>query len=408
MSGTEVYGTDAGGALVVRRVRVRVTQGPDRGAETVLEKGTLILGSGPAADVRLTDRKVSRAHVELALTHAGVRVRDLASTNGTFVGTARIEALVLSPPASFRLGQTHVELLADDLPVPELRDDRVRFGSMVGESPAMRRVFAILERVAPTDVPVLLEGETGVGKTEAALAIHQGSARKNRPVEILDVGQVGAAEDAIVRAFDAAEGGTIVLERIDHLHAAASAALLTLLDARETGHRDVRPIATSNVDARTLVERGTLPRPLYFHLAGVRVVIPPLRDRPEDVSVLVRHVAAGVLHEGGVALSAQEVLRIRGHELPGNVRQLRRLVEEAVAFAAAEDTEPRGSHIAPASPTEGLLYKEAKEKVLDAFEREYVRSLLERHDGNLSSAAREAGLVRHHLLALARKHGLRG
>jgi DNA-binding NtrC family response regulator len=410
MSGTEVYGTDAGGTLVVRRVRVRVSEGPDRGAEVLLDKGTRVIGSGPAADLRLNDRRVSRAHVELALTHGGVRVKDLGSTNGTFVGTSRIESLVLQPPATVKVGQSRIELVPDDLPARDLPSDRDRFGGLVGESEAMRRIFGILERVAASDVPVLLEGEPGVGKTEAAIAIHRASARASGPLEILDLARAGGDPSAIERAFADAEGGTIVLERLDHLHGEASRVLLPLLDECERRERHVRPLATSVADTRPLVERGALSRSVYFHLAGVRVVIPPLRERPEDVPVVVRHVAAGIHHEGGVALNAAEVLRLRAHELPGNVRELKKLVEHAIVVSAAEAAATPGApeRLARAvADADSMSFKDAKEKVLDAFEREYVRGLLERHDGNLSSASREAGIVRHHLLALARKHGLR-
>jgi DNA-binding NtrC family response regulator len=392
-------------------VRVVVTEGPSRGAEVLLDKGTRIVGTGPAADLRIDDRRASRAHAELALTHGGVRVRDLESTNGTFVGTSRIEAVVLQPPASLRVGQSRIELLPDDLPVPEVQSRRSSFGGLVGESDEMRRIFGILERVSKTEVPVLLEGEPGVGKTAVAVAIHQASPRAAGPLEVVDLARVGGDPRALADAFAGAHGGSLLVERIDHLHGETSRALLPLLDEIERGMRDVRLLSTSVTDTRPLVERGALSRSVYFHLAGVRIVIPPLRERPMDVPALVRHVAAGIHLHGGVALAADDVIRFHAHELPGNVRELEKLVEHAIAMSADEGTDPNdgaASRIAPqAADHSGMSFKDAKERVLDAFEREYVRNLLDRHDGNLSAAAREAGIVRHHLLTLARKHGLR-
>jgi DNA-binding NtrC family response regulator len=222
-------------------------------------------------------------------------------------------------------------------------------------------------------------------------------------VDFASLVDVAALEATVARAA----GNTLLLERIDLLHRDAALALLASLDAAERDGRDVRPISTSVTDVRSLLERGALPRELYFHLAGVRVVIPPLRDRPEDVSTIVRAIAAGVHQAGDVAFSAAETMRLRAHELPGNVRQLRSLVEEAILMSRTPDDAHPG-YVAPAAPDPPeSSFKDAKERVLAAFEREYIRRLLERHDDNLSSAAREAGIVRHHLLALAKKHGLR-
>jgi DNA-binding NtrC family response regulator len=402
---TEVYGTDAGGNLVVRRVLLRVATGPNAGDTLPLQQGTVLIGTGPGADLRLTDGRVSRSHVELAMTRRGIGVKDLGSTNGTFVGTTQISAVVIQPPAAIRLGETRIDIIPDDLPAPAVNDERDGFGAMVGASRAMRSLFGLMARVAPTDVSVLIEGEPGVGKSAAAAAIHGASPRARADLVVVDF---AASNDAasVERAVAEAARGTLLLERVDLLHRDTALALLASLDRAERDGRDVRTLSTSATDTRALLERGALPRELFFHLAGVRVVIPPLRERPEDVSVIVRAIAAGVHQAGDVALSAAETLRLRAHELPGNVRELRSLVEEAILVSRTPDDAHPG-YIAPAAPTEASSFKDAKDRVLAAFEREYLRNLLERHDDNLSAAAREAGVVRHHLLALAKKHGLR-
>ena len=182
MAGTGVLATDAGGALVLRHVRVRVASGEDRGLERDLEQGTMVIGSQPQADLVLRDSTVSRYHAELALLPEGVRVKDLRSTNGTFVGDSRIESIVVPIGTEIRLGRTRIELLPADVPLPEAPSEATRFGRMVGSSPPMRRLFGQLERVAMADVPVLIHGEPGAGKSEAARARDaRGARRDDRP-----------------------------------------------------------------------------------------------------------------------------------------------------------------------------------------------------------------------------------
>jgi DNA-binding NtrC family response regulator len=396
--GESIVGTDSGGALVVRRVRVVVSRGADRGTERMLAEGTLVVGSGPSADLVLADRRVSRVHAELALDVTGVRVRDLGSRNGTYVGETRVEAAVVQPRASIRLGDTTLDLQSADVP-SQVDPDRTRFGAMVAASGAMRRVLGVLERVAASDVPVLIEGETGVGKTVAAEALHRASRRAGRPMQVLDL-STSPGPEAVRGAFASAVGSSLVIEGLDLAPGRVAAAIARALDDRDAGALDVRTIATSRQDARSLLQLGALRRDVYFGLAGVHVVIPPLRERREDVRGLVRHLAA-TLGAGGFGLSARDLEPLRAHAFPGNVRQLRRIVEEAVTSERAT------RDAAPSRRPDAAQYKQQKERLVSAFEREYVRDLLERHDGNLSRAAAEAGLGRNHLLEMARKHGVR-
>lgn len=273
MSGsTGVLGTDAGGKLVLRRVTVRVVSGPDRGSEVRLEAGTLLVGSHPEADLVLTDGTVSRYHAELALLPEGVRVRDLKSTNGTFVGDS-IEAAIVAPGSEVRLGRTRLEMLPADVPMPEAPSELVTFGRLVGAARPMRQLFGLLEKVAATDAPVLIFGEPGVGKSLAARAVHEASARRGRPFVELDLrGGVGA--HAIGDEFARADGGTVVLDHVDEAPVAIQDALAMALDRRERGGLDVRPIALASTDLRDRVEAGALRRDLWFSLASLRVHVP--------------------------------------------------------------------------------------------------------------------------------------
>lgn len=406
---TDLLGTDAGGRLISRRVRVRVTAGPAAGAERVLERGTIIVGSGPSADLRIADPRVSRAHLEIALVSSGVRVRDIGSTNGTFLGEARIESLVVQPGVELRLGsETRLELSAFDVPATIVPSERTSFGRLVGSSGAMRQLFAILERVAASDVPLSIEGEPGTGKTEAAIAVHGAGPRSAGPFETIDLSR-RIDGDALTAAFERAQGGTLVLDHADAMSTWIASELASLCDRVERGELDVRTIATSRTDLRAAVESGALSRDLFFRIATVRAVVPPLRARMEDLPLLVRALGVELTgHE--VALDRHELAALRAHDFPGNVRELRARMEEALVLrpAAARVSEPIAIEAAlGAAALDGVAYHDAKERVVDAFEREYVRRLLERHGGNVSRAAGEAGLSRNHLTALARKHGLR-
>ena len=402
---TGMLGTDPGGALVLRRVLVRVVSGNDRGVERVLEAGTILVGSHPDADLTIRDSTVSRYHAELALLPEGVRVRDLKSTNGTFVGDSRVESIVVSPGSEIRLGRTRVELLPAGGPIPDAPSERVRFGRLVGASAPMRRLYGMLERVTTTDAPVLIFGEAGVGKNEAARAVHDLSPRRAAPLVELDL-RAGIAPEAVLEELERAAGGTAVLDRVDEAPKQVQDALAVALDKRERGQIDVRPIALARGDLREHVEAGTLRRDLWFSLAAVRVEVPPLRDRREDLPRLVQDLIRDIGYPD-VDLTPSELGLLRAHDFPGNVRELRRMIEETLLTSDRASVPPAPQQVAVTEDLVQLPFKRAKEKLLDAFEKRYVMTLLERHDGNVSRAAQEAGVDRNHLARLAKKHSLR-
>lgn len=399
------FGTDAGGALVTRRVRVRVTAGPAAGQERLLEAGSLIIGSSAGADIRIDDPRVSRTHLEISLVGAGVRVRDLHSTNGTFLGESRIDSAIVQPGVELRLGSTtRIALSAADVPAELAPSERTSFGRLVGESPAMRRLFAILERVAPTDVALAIEGEEGTGKSLAAAAVHEASRRRGAMV-VVDLREAWGP-GSLAAPVASAAGGTLVLENLDWLPHHLAGELAAELDRAEHGGLDVRTIVTSRTDLRAAVERGSIPRDLFFRLATVRAFVPPLRERREDLVPLSRALARELTGES-VDLDESELAALRAAELTGNVRELRALIEEARVLRWASSPEDRPVLDLEALAIEELAFREAKERVIEAFEREYVRRLLEKHGHNISKAADEGGVSRNHLTALAKKYGLR-
>lgn len=394
---TWALATDAGGNLVRRSALVRVVDGPDAGAQTSLGRESLVVGSGANADLTLRDPRVSRLHLELSLTSQGVRVRDLDSRNGTFVGDARVGAVVVPFGAVVRVGRTRLAIASADQAVSLPLASRVRFGRLVGSSAAMRRLFALLEQIAPTDAPVLLHGEAGAGKTAAALSIHEEGGRAGE-ARFLDLSRAPAAG---LLARELATPGTLVLEHVDRASAAVASSMVAALEARERGVAQARVLSTTRDDPKRLVEAGAFARELYFHLAAVRVRVPPLREHAEDVPML-----ASELGPSGLALPHGELERLRSEGFPGNIRALRAVLEAAIGLSRASGSEPDPGAAPKSAPTSARTFREAKQEVVDRFEREYLARLLDEHDGNVSQAARAAGVARSHFITLLQKHQL--
>ncbi len=421
------------GTLKERRFRVSVVSGPDAG--TVLDfDGTVVVGTHPDAGLTLKDTTISRYHVELTARPDGVRVRDLESTNGTYLGGTRIAEIIVEEAATISLGKTvlKVGMTEADLGKPA---EQASFGPAVGSSAVMKQLFGILNRVSMSDSTVLLLGETGTGKEVMARAIHERSRRIGRPFVVVDCGAVapslieselfghikGAFTGAVADrngAFLEADGGTVFLDELGELPLELQPKLLRVLEAgtvRRVGedkHRkvDVRIVAATHRDLEKEVEANRFRRDLYYRLAVVPVTVPPLRDRLDDIPMLAQHFVKG-MGRGEFELPRALMARFSAYHWPGNVRELRNLVERALAGADVEPL-PQESSTARslASNTESITdlpFKEAKERLVDSFTKEYLVALLEKCGGNISQMAREAGIARNYVHRLVTKYGLK-
>jgi len=420
----------------VRRFRLDVEAGPDRGATFVSSGERAVIGTADGADLKLTDGAVSRFHCELELTPRSVVLSDLHSRNGTAVDDVPVIKAPLRDGAVIALGRSQVRfaIAPDHSAIPLSGSDR--FGLMVGASPAMRAVMAELARVAPTDATVLLEGETGTGKEIAAESIHRESRRRDRPFLVVDCGAVppdlletelfGHAKGAFTGAeidragvFEAAEGGTVLLDELGELGLALQPKLLRVLESREirrvgeATYRpvDVRIVAATNRDLRAEVNAQRFRSDLYFRIAVVQVRLPPLRQRAEDLPLLIDAVLAQFeMTEHPLA----DTLRtpsfrdsLATHAWPGNVRELRNYLERCLVMRAPL---PPGSPTVVVDPSPagaGEPIKLARERWLRVFEHAYLSDLLARHAGNVTSAARAAGIDRIHLYRLLWRNGLK-
>ncbi len=428
----------AGGSLILV-----VLSGSRKGASLTLREGAR-LGKAEDNDLVLDDDTVSRHHCELVREGVGVRVRDLGSTNGTRVDGTRVKDALLSPGAVLRVGEVEIALRPSAQKNEMLPSDEPRFGPALGKSLAMRTIFGVLERIAPTEATVLLQGETGTGKDVLARAIVEHSPRKAGPFVVVDCGAVsyslieselfgherGAFTGAVSSrqgAFELGNGGTVFLDEIGDLPLDVQPKLLRVLETREFrrvgGNKpmksDVRVIAATKRDLDREVHGGKFREDLYFRLAVVPVTVPPLRQRREDIPLLAENILATASVGGDpIVLGAAAMQGLLAHDWPGNVRELRNVLERAVYMARAGGSSELGDvaiHASAASEPASAFSFEAEKSyretraVFDAeFERRYVKWLLTRHAGNVSAAAREAKMDRKHLHELAKKHGVRG
>jgi DNA-binding NtrC family response regulator len=414
------------------RYRLVVTDGPDRELSIDGGEAELAIGTAPANAMILSDTAVSRHHIAITPTPRGHLVRDLGSTNGTAINGVAIERAFLAPGATIAIGQS--KLRFDPLGGEEraaLSTD-VRWGRALGASEAMRRIFAVLPKLADSDATILLEGETGTGKGLLAEAIHEASPRAAGPLIVLDCGAIpptlieselfgherGAftgASAARIGGFEAARGGTVFLDEIGELPLDMQPKLLRAIEDRvvkrvggnEPVRLDIRIIAATNRDLRSEINQGRFRSDLYYRLNTFRLRIPPLRERREDIALLVAHFYRQ-LSPGGEPPPAELLAELARHDWPGNVRELRAAVERAVLLGDpavwralsgdAPTTAEDGRFI------DGTSFRAAKERAIAAWEREYVRSLIALHDGNLSRAARAVRMDRNHLRELLRRH----
>ncbi|MCC7541746.1 MAG: sigma 54-dependent Fis family transcriptional regulator [Deltaproteobacteria bacterium] len=416
-------------SIPLRTLRVRVVAGPDAGAEAVSDDEPITVGSADACALRLSDRTVSRFHVELAPTAGGVRVRDLGSTNGVRSGAVRILDAVVPSGARIAVGAS--ELSVEDAGLRSI-ETRATIPGLVGDSPAARVLAWRAERAAQSDAPVLILGESGTGKELVARALHARSPRASGPFVVVDGGSLaptlvaselfghekGAFTGARERregALERAHGGTLFLDEIGELPAAVQPLLLGALargvTRRVGGERelpiDVRVVSATHRDLRAAVNSGAFRADLYHRIAVVRVSVPALRARADDVPALVEHFlrAAGWTGPRETIVDDDVLARWCDHPWPGNVRELRNATLAALAMREAPELDPVAG--GPFAELLGRPFRDARDDAMARFERRYLESLLERTRQNVAEAARHAGIDRTHLHELLKRHGIR-
>jgi DNA-binding NtrC family response regulator len=405
------------------------------GKSFAIDVDPLVIGRDPGAQIVIDDPEVSSLHCELSATDHGILVRDLTSTNGTFIGSTRVREAVVTMATTVSVGATQLTIE----PATKQRVDvgfADHFGPLVGTSPKMRRVFSVLEKVSKTPLGVLLVGEAGTGKEMAARAVHAESSRTAKPFVVVDCStippafaesvifgnELGAGPLGTERrkgAIAEAHEGTLFIDELGELPLELQPKLLRVLQERQVKRlgaaslerADVRIIAATRRDLGPAMNAGRFRSDLFFRIAQVRVELPPLRDRLADLPLLVEDICAKVGKEAHAAtVIAWIEQNLASHDWSGNIRELSNVASSAAVLAdtpgAIDDvlTLARSGDDNLGDPL--TAFGEAKRTAVAEFEREYFVALSKRAKGNVSEMARQSGMERHHVRAYLRKCGI--
>lgn len=449
-----VANVDGGRSLRLPHLKVTVTLPDRRTISTSLGLEPIVLGQSSDCRLVVSDPKVSRRHCELRITERGIFVEDLGSRNGTFIRDVQITGAYVPPGVPVSLGDSTFVVMASGGTAVLPLSARGSFGSAVGESIAMRALFAKLERVAPTDETILLLGESGTGKEVLARAIHENSRRNQQPFIVVDCGSIpsstievelfgtvpGAATGAINKPglFEAAHRGTIFIDELGELPLDVQQKLLRVIEARTvrrlgSTHEqsiDVRIIAATHRNLKTMTSEGRFRQDLYFRLSVFETQLPPLRERRDDIPVLIERFLSNRNPPVRVAdLPPETIPMLMGYDWPGNVRELRNALARLVLFpellhemfataaeSAGASSTPTTTNDESSSSNEDdaqfgklleLTLPEAREAVLQELERKYVAAKLRQYDGNISRASEAMGVSRQLLHRLLDRYGMR-
>ena len=387
------------------------------------------VGSAEAADLSLRHPTVSRLHARLEPRSNGPWIVDLDSTNGVNVDGVRVGSAKLHEGAAIGLGDLQLEVRLASSATIDLWPTE-RFGPLLGRSESMRALFEYLHKVANSDATVLIQGETGTGKDVVARAIHATSPRSAGPFVVFDCGSVtealfeselfghvrGAftgADRTRVGAVESAEGGTLFLDEIGELPLATQPKLLRMLETktfRRVGESrydpaDVRVVAATHRDVGRMAAAGSFREDLYFRLMVLPVYVPPLRERPSDIPLLMEHFAGGEPLADSIRATAM------ARSWPGNVRELRTFVERARVLGAGDIPGQQafggGRHAPPGASVDlDAPLRELKDEAALAVERAYLAGWIERKGRNVSAIASEIGLDRTYVHRLLKRHDL--
>ncbi len=432
--------------------------------EFTFDQAAITIGAMEDNDLTITDETVSRYHCRILQEEAAYIIQDLNSTNGTFVNGVRVREAYLSPGCELRLGNCRTTFRPFNETLEITASNSERCGSIIGRNVRMREIFGMIEKISPTGATVVIEGETGTGKEVVAQELHKRSRRSKAPFIVFDCGAVpeslieselfghekGSFTGAIMTRqglFEMAQGGTIFLDELGELSIDLQPKLLRVLEQREVRRVgsnksipiDVRVIAATNRRLEEEVRAGRFREDLFYRLSVVRMMLPPLRERREDIPLLVRHFLSAASYNKDPQgkqkihhISPAAMRALESYDWPGNIRELVNVIERACSFAEGDTIDiqdlpellvnqfraqlpphqrhsgytPYPSALPDPSALRDKTFKEAKEAWISTFERDYIIALLTRNDNNISHAAREAEIDRKYFRKLMKKYDI--
>ncbi|MCC8986517.1 MAG: sigma 54-interacting transcriptional regulator [Candidatus Contendobacter sp.] len=419
-------------------IELRVMSGADAGLEINLGLPTVRIGSAPDNDMVLTDRAVSRRHAEIRMTPDGLLLRDLGSTNGTFINNVRITEAYIPELAECRLGysQLLIRRHTEERKVAVPFQDRL--GELVGSSKPMRELYGLIRAVAPTPATVHLHGESGAGKELAARTLHAFSGRSG-PFVVFDAsvsdpemvrndlfghikGAFTGATGSREGAFRQAHTGTLFIDEIGELPLDLQPRLLRVLETREVTpigadkpiRVDVRVITATHRDLEAMIQTGAFRADLFYRLSVVPIELPALREMPEDIPLITRCLCQRL--QLNCRLSTAAMTALQNYSWPGNVRELRNVLERAAVLCGEREIQPEDLRLSrdarwsrdatslpmPAAPSQPAIAAEpvptAKSGAADArthlkdMERQLILDALIHNQYNKAAVARELGI----------------
>lgn len=429
---TGLLRTRSDGRLKKTDVKLRLANGERKD----ITPAGLRVGSLPDNDIVVDDGFVSAWHAHVFARGERLFVRDLDSTNGTFVGDVRVVEAEVPVGSTLRFGKYTAKLEGEDSDVelettPSGRGPW-RCAALHTADPSFARTFALIEKVAPHDASVCIFGETGTGKELAAHALHTLSGRRQQPFVALNCaafpeelieselfghekGAFTGADKQRKGAFEEADKGTLFLDEIGELPLDMQAKLLRVLEARAVrrlGGRgdipvDVRIVAATHRDLVQHVKQGRFREDLLHRIYVIPVKLPSLRERPADIEHLTRHFAKTISPRDNVVVSDEAMDRLRTHPFPGNVRELRNVIQRALIMGDGASIEADDIAFIPATLDElkdgAALYK--KGMTMDDVEKAAIEAAIAAH-GSMGEAAKALGIAKTTLWRKASSFGL--
>lgn len=427
--------------VTIHTLHVKVVEGMDLEKSFESKSDALTIGRDPGNDLVLSDRSISEHHVRLQRRTNGIFVEDLNSSNGTWIGTIRIEKATLKLGSKLRLGKKTIIQIKDGKDYKDRKLSGDILGDIRGCSDEMKLLMAQVEKYGKTDAPIMILGENGTGKSLFAETMHKISPRQG-PFIIVDLGRLapglieselfghvkgafnGATSDK-VGYCEAANKGTLFLDEIGNLTLEQQKKLLELtyekkitpVGSTRVIELDIRIICATNCDLVMEINRGNFRKDLFYRLSMIKLIIPPLGERPDDIPILIEHFLDMLDYNGGLDefISTSTLEFLKEYSWPGNARELRHVVERLKIDPDWEKQlpqelegekrpikkpikkpiphkEPLGSIHMPIDKYFSLPWKQAKNSIIEEFEYRYLLYRINCSEGNKTHAAKEAGI----------------